>query len=72
MLILFNFVFLFPNFSLAFVAKLVLREGSLLEDVATSPNSRDVHDTATFRSDDCSVGLGPEAPAVEVDNKGND
>ncbi|XP_043809948.1 protein TPX2 isoform X2 [Manihot esculenta] len=53
-----------------FVAKLVLREGSLLEDVATSPNSRDVDDTATFRSDDCSVGLGPEAPAVEVDNKG--
>ncbi|KAG8659334.1 hypothetical protein MANES_02G029775v8 [Manihot esculenta] len=52
-----------------FVAKLVLREGSLLEDVATSPNSRDVDDTATFRSDDCSVGLGPEAPAVEVDNK---
>ncbi|KAF2313180.1 hypothetical protein GH714_009630 [Hevea brasiliensis] len=52
-----------------FVAKLVLREDSLLEDVGTSPKSKDVDDTTTLLSDECSDGLGPEVPAIEVDNK---
>ncbi|CAK7335387.1 unnamed protein product [Dovyalis caffra] len=50
-----------------FVAKFVLGEDSLLENVNTSPKSKDEENRATLLSDD----MGPEVSAVEVDDRGS-
>ncbi|KAG6780987.1 hypothetical protein POTOM_013867 [Populus tomentosa] len=49
-----------------FVAKLVIGEDSLLENVNTSPKSKDDENMASLLNDD----MGPKVSAIEVDDRG--
>jgi hypothetical protein len=62
-MILFFDVFVYVS---AFVAKLVIGEDCLLENVNTSPKSKDDENMASLLNDD----MGPKVSAIEVDDRG--
>ncbi|XVF51611.1 hypothetical protein PTKIN_Ptkin04bG0198100 [Pterospermum kingtungense] len=55
-----------------FVTKLVLREESLLENVTTSPKSKEVEDTSTLHENDSENLMALEFSAMDATNKGNE
>ena len=62
-MILFFDVFVYVS---AFVAKLVIGEDCLLENVNTSPKSKDDENMASLLNDD----MGPKVSAIEGDDRG--
>ena len=62
-------IFFFP-FVLAFVAKLVLREEVLLENVDTSPKSERENPSSSFHGGSFDVDVGQEFCANDVYNRG--